>query len=114
MCKDKEFVNRFVELLNKMYEINGGKDVKDFKSTIYSLKTESILALVHFNIGKTYKEKAALFFEQFFESCFNYLADSGSGTNLRLTVSPLISSLIILSPHSLVLQFLPNLSQVTL
>jgi selenophosphate synthetase-related protein len=31
MCKDKEFVNRFVELLNKMYEINGGKDVKDFK-----------------------------------------------------------------------------------
>ena len=31
MCKDKDFINRFVDLLNKMYEINNGKDVKDFK-----------------------------------------------------------------------------------
>lgn len=31
MCKDKDFINHFVDLLNKMYEINNGKDVKDFK-----------------------------------------------------------------------------------
>lgn len=31
MCKDRDFINRFVDLLNRMYEINNGKDVKDFK-----------------------------------------------------------------------------------
>lgn len=31
MCKDKDFIKRFEDALNMMYEINGGKDVKDFK-----------------------------------------------------------------------------------
>ena len=31
MCKDKDFIKRFEDALNMMYEINGGKDIKDFK-----------------------------------------------------------------------------------
>lgn len=30
MCKDPKFIERLTDLLNRMYEINSGKDVKDF------------------------------------------------------------------------------------
>lgn len=31
-CKDPEFLNRLIKLSNRMYELNEGKDVKDFKN----------------------------------------------------------------------------------